>query len=392
MRKGIRIGKLFGMNIDIDWSWFFIFVLITWNLAIVFGQAHTDWSLGFRWGLAVIASLLFFASVLAHELAHSLVAKAQGLPVRNITLFLFGGISNIQREPPSPRAEFLITIVGPLTSFIIGFILIFAGGLTTVAAISTNVTNPMELVAQFGPTTTILLWLGWINILLAIFNLIPGFPLDGGRVLRSILWAITNNLRRATRWASWVGQGIAWIFIFMGVSMIFGARIPFFGTGIVGGLWLAFIGWFLNSASIQSYRQVIIQDILEDIPVGQLMRSNPPTVPPNCSIADLVHEHLMQSDEHAFPVVEAGQLVGMVTLEDIRSVSRDNWETTHVQQIMTPANQLATATSEDDAAETLTKLMRRDVRQLPVLSGNHLAGLLRRRDIMKWLQLQSEAI
>ena len=228
--------------------------------------------------------------------------------------------------------------------------------------------------------------------MLAIFNLIPGFPLDGGRVLRSMLWAITNNLRRATRWASWVGQATTWLMIVGGISMIFGVQIPFFGTGFIGGLWLAFIGWFLNSASIQSYQQVVVQDMLEDVPVSRLMRPNPPTVPPDIPVSDLVHNHMMQTDDHAFPVIEQGVLAGLVTLEDVRGVSRSAWDTTTVRDIMTPANQLMTITAEEDAAETLNKLMERDVGQLPVVIENKLTGLLRRRDIIKWLQLQSEAV
>jgi Zn-dependent protease len=166
MHNGFRIGRLFGININVDWSWLFIFLLVTWNLAVSFGQLHSDWGFGLRWSTALVASLLFFTSVLAHELAHSLIAKAQGVPVRNITLFLFGGVSNIQRQPPSPGAEFLITIVGPLTSFMLGVLFIWAGGATMSGVLSGNVIDPSSLIAQFSPATTLLLWLGWINILL----------------------------------------------------------------------------------------------------------------------------------------------------------------------------------------------------------------------------------
>lgn len=386
MKSGVSIGKIFGITIKIDWSWLFIFFLITWNLAIVFGQFHSEWSLQLRWGVALVASILFFASVLVHELAHSLVAKAQNVPVRSITLFLFGGVSNIQRHPPSPRAEFLITIVGPLSSFILGFLFILASGTAQLTA------DPTTAIGNLGPVPTLLMWLGSINIILAIFNLIPGFPLDGGRVLRSILWGLTDNLRRATRWASWVGQTIAWLMIVGGIAMIFGVQLPFFGTGLVGGLWLAFIGWFLNSASIQSYQQVVVQDILEDVPVKDLMRSQPPTVEPGSTISSLVHDNIMKSDDHAFPVVEGGQLQGMITLEDIRQVDRDDWDSTTVRDVMTPADDLTIVSVQEDAAETLNKLSRRDVRQLPVMENGHLAGILRRRDIVKWLQLHSEAV
>ncbi|HMR64129.1 MAG TPA: site-2 protease family protein [Anaerolineae bacterium] len=393
MLGGFSLGRIFGINLKIDWSWLLIFLLITWNLSVVFGQVHPDWGLGLSWGTALGASLLFFVSVLAHELAHSLVAQAQGVPVRNITLFLFGGVSNIQRDPPSPRAEFLITIVGPLTSLALGILFLIAGGLMSTGVLAAGFTSPLELAAQFSPLATLLLWLGWINILLAVFNLIPGFPLDGGRVLRSILWAATGSLRRATHWASWVGQVVAWIFITIGIAMIFGVEVPFFGTGLIAGLWLAFIGWFLNTASVQSYQQVVVRDMLEDVPVEALMRTNPPTVPPNVSINELVDNYMMRTDDHAFPVVHEAQLLGMITLDDIRRVPREAWDTTLVREAMTPAEELTLAKVKDDAAQALNQLMQRDVRQVPVLSADHhLAGLLRRRDVIKWLQLRSDAI
>ncbi|MFO7602258.1 MAG: site-2 protease family protein [Gammaproteobacteria bacterium] len=319
------------------------------------------------------------------------MAKAQGLQVRNITLFLFGGVANIDREPPSPRAEFLITIVGPVTSVVLGIIFLLLGGLWTRVAADPTAVDPMAVVAQLGPAEVLLLWLGSINIILGIFNMIPGFPLDGGRILRSILWALTNNLRRATRWASWVGQLVAWLLIGTGVAMIFGVTVPIFGTGFLGGIWLIFIGWFLNSAAIQSYQQVVIQDILEDVPVARLMRIQPPTVSVNASIDTLVHEHVMRTDDHAFPVLaDGGRLAGLVTLEDIRTVSRDGWTATTVQEIMTPVEELATVRPEDDATRALNLLGQHDVRQLPVVRNGDLEGILRRRDIVRWLQLHSE--
>jgi Zn-dependent protease len=391
LNRGVSIGHLFDINIRIDWSWLLIFLLVTWNLGFSFGTLRPEWGPTLQWGLAITASLLFFASVLAHELSHSLMAKAQGLQVRNITLFLFGGVANIDREPPSPRAEFLITIVGPITSVVLGIIFLLLGGLWTRIAVDPATVDPMAMVAQLGPVETLLLWLGSINIILGIFNMIPGFPLDGGRILRSILWALTNNLRRATRWASWVGQLVAWILIGTGVAMIFGVTVPIFGTGFLGGIWLIFIGWFLNSAAIQSYQQVVIQDILEDVPVARLMRIQPPTVPVNTSIDTLVHEHVMRTDDHAFPVLDVGgRLAGLVTLEDIRTISRDGWTATTVQEIMTPVEELATVRPEDDASRALNLLGQHDVRQLPVVRNGDLEGILRRRDIVRWLQLHSE--
>ncbi len=388
MRGGFKIGRIAGIEIDIDWSWLFIFVLIAWNLSTTFSQLHPEWRGSLAWGIALLAALLFFGSVLLHELAHSLMAKSQGIPVRSITLFLFGGVSNIQREPTSPRAEFLITIVGPLTSFVLGAALSLLAGVN--AGQIDAMTGSAGIIASLSPLSTMLLWLGSINILLALFNVIPGFPLDGGRVLRSLLWAITGNLRRATRWASGVGQVVAWLFILAGIMMLFGAEIPLLGAGLLNGLWLAFIGWFLNSAALQSYQQVVIQDLLHGVPVARLMRANPPTVASTTSISSLVHDHIMGTDDYAFPVVDEGCLTGMVTLADVRTVPRQAWDTTMVRDIMTPVAKLVVAVPEEDADDAWNQLMSRDVQQLPVVRGNQLAGLFRRRDIAKWLHLQSD--
>ncbi len=389
MQKGFRIGRIFGIDIRIDWSWFLIFIMITWNLGSMFGEFHSDWSTMLQWGLSIVAALLFFGSVLAHEMAHSLVARSRGVPVRSITLHLFGGVSNIQRDPDSPGGEFLMAILGPITSFVIGVALLGIAGASggPIAAVQ----KPEEIISNLGPIAMMLMWLGSINVTLGVFNLIPGFPLDGGRVLRSILWAITDDLRRATRWASWVGQAIAWLMIFGGVSMAFGTRIPFFGSGVANGLWLAFIGWFLNSASARSYQKVVVQDILEDVPVKRMMRTDPPTVSPDVSIDNLVHGHVMGTDDHAFPVLSDGQVVGIVTLDDVRSVAREDWQSTQARDIMTPIDDLSVVASDGDAAEAMNKLSARDVRLLPVMSDGSLAGVLRRRDIIRWLQLESEA-
>lgn len=391
-RSGFLVGRLYGISIRIDWSWTFILLLITWNLSTSFGQTQPGWSNVMRWSISLLAALLFFASVLAHELAHSLVARSQGLPVRNITLFLFGGVSNIQREPSSPKDEFWMAIAGPLTSLILGVALLLLGAGSQVAVHGFSIT-PAQIFSNNSPVSAILIWLGSVNIILGVFNLVPGFPLDGGRVLRSILWGITHNLRTATRWAAGVGQVVAWALIVAGVTMAFGFYIPFLGTGLVNGLWLAFIGWFLNSASKQSYQQAEIQDILEGVPVASIMRNKPPTVDPDCMVADLVHDHMMGTDDLAFPVLDGEHLVGIVTLDDVRKVHRDDWPTTPVSSIMTHAADLVTAAPEDEASAAMEKLIERDVRQLPVVRpgayGGELLGLLRRQDIMRWLQLHS---
>ena len=233
MNRGLRIGQIFGINIYIDASWVLIFLLVIWSLASgLFPAWHPEWGAGLRWGVALVASLLFFCSILLHGLSHSVVAKARGLPVRRITLFLFGGVSNIEREPPTPKTEFLMAVVGPLTSIVLGIIFL---ALARIGVTSSErmLETPREVMLELGPVATLLLWLGPINIFLGIFNLLPGFPLDGGRVLRSILWQATGSLQRATRWATGVGRVIGWLFILTGIAMAFGARVPIFGTGIV---------------------------------------------------------------------------------------------------------------------------------------------------------------
>jgi Zn-dependent protease/CBS domain-containing protein len=390
MRGGIHLGRIFGINIDVDWSWIFIFLLVTWNLAgAVFPTIHPDWGLGLNLVIGLIASILFFASVLAHELAHSLVAKARGLPVRRITLFIFGGVSNLEREPDSPTSEFLISIVGPVTSLVIGILALFLGRLGAQGAMQAF--NNPQVLSGLDPVSSLLLWLGPVNILLGVFNLIPGFPLDGGRVLRSLLWAITNSLLKATRWASLVGQVIAWLFIVTGIAMVFGIRVPVLGGGFINGFWLAFIGWFLNNAAAQSYQQVVVEDLLEGVPVARLMRANAPTVSPDIPISRLVDDYIMGTDERAFPVLEEdARLAGLVCLEDVRKVPRAEWDQTRVREIMTPADQLDVVTPREDATDALRKLAGRDVRQVPVVQEGRLVGMLRRRDIMRWLQLNSK--
>ena len=384
-RGGFKLFRLWGIDINIDWSWIFIFLLITWNLAAgVFPQMHPNWNPVLTWSIAIVASLLFFASILVHELAHSLVAKSRGLPVHTITLFLFGGVSNIEREPESPATELIMAIVGPIASIALGFAFLLLGTLTTRRGIS------MDDLARANPISTLLLWLGPINIAVGVFNLVPGFPLDGGRILRSLLWAATGSLKKASKLAARIGQAVAWIFIILGLSMAFGMRVPLLGTGFTGGLWLAFIGWFLNNAAASTYQQVLIHDLLHGVPVTRLMRSNVPSVSPGASVSELVHSHMMNSDERCFPVIDQDQMIGLVCLEDVRRLPRNDWETTPVSRIMTPASRLELITPQADASEALNRLAAKDVRQVPVVQNGHLLGILRRRDILRYLQLQSQ--
>ncbi len=391
MGRGIQIAKLFGIKIRIDWSWLLILLLVVWNLSVAFIQLQPGWDTSFAIFMGVVAALLFFLSVLLHELAHSLVAKSQGIPVDHITLFLFGGVASIREEPKSPGNEFVMAILGPVTSLVLGFLLLFLAGLGLDAP-AMDPGQPMAFIQPLGPLRTLAFWLGSINVILGVFNLIPGFPLDGGRVLRSILWAITKNLRQATRWASYAGQFIAWAMIFGGVAMIFGIQIPLFGEGLVGGVWLILIGWFLNNAASQGYQQLIVKDVLADVPVRRMTKRNPPTVPGDISIDALVEDYIIQTDDHAFPVMEDDRLIGIVCLHDVRKVQGPERSTRQVNEIMTPRSALKTVKPEDDAHEALMTISRNAINQLVVMEDEQMVGIVRRRDILRYLQLQADDV
>jgi CBS domain-containing protein len=279
--------------------------------------------------------------------------------------------------------------VSALTSLALGALLTWAGGAIAAGATESVIGSPASVLDRLGPLAALLLYLGPVNIILGLFNLIPGFPLDGGRVLRAALWSATGDVRRATRWAAWAGQVVGWIFIIAGLATFFGLRIPLVG-GFVGGLWLAFIGWFLQSAATQSYQQVVVQDLLRGVPVASLMRPGGPTAPSTASVGALVHDHIMGTDERAFPVVRGDELVGLVCLDDVRKVPRGAWDTTTVGAIMTPVDRLMTVAPDEEAGEALRGLADRDVDQVPVVENGRLVGLLRRRDILRWLQLHAD--
>lgn len=381
-----RIGRIFGIDLRVDWSWVFIFVLMTWNLFSVFSRWHSAWSRFEDGAVALAASFVFFGCILLHELAHSVVAMSYGVRVRSITLFLFGGVSNIEHEPPSPGAELLIAIVGPITSVMLGVgFLVLASLLTTVSM--TNVGNDWSALGQLGPLATLLAWLGPINIMIGLFNLIPGFPLDGGRVLRSVLWRITGDLHAATRWASATGQSIGWLFIAGGIAMTFGAHVPFFGTGLVSGLWLAFIGWFLHSAAAQATTRLAIDDALAGMTVDQLMQPHGPIVAPDLSVTALVHDHLLPGDDRGLPVVQDGVLLGVISIADVRTLHPGQWADTSVGSIMRGVEALSIASPEEPLAKAFEQLAQRNIDQLPVVVSGRLVGMLRRRDVTRWLEL-----
>lgn len=391
MGRGIHFGRIFGIRLFLDWTVILIFLLVVTNLALgVLPAWHPTWGAGLVWGVAVAAGVLLLASILVHELAHALVGRAYGTPVRSITLFIFGGVTDIEREPSSPRAEFFMALVGPLTSFAVGiaFIalarLLVGGELLTLAE-----TDPAAALAAMGPVATLLFWIGPLNILLAIFNMVPGYPLDGGRVLRAALWSLTGNLQRATLWASRAGQLFAWALIIIGITMMFGTVWPVLGGGLTQGLWLAFIGWFLHSAAVMGYRQLVIRSVLEDVPVTAVMGPPAAMVTPEMSLQQLVDDYVMRSDQLAFPVSRGDGLLGIVSLTDVRKIPRDQWSSTRVSEVMTPANRLHTVQPEQDAYVALRELGHHGVGQLPVMREGHMLGLVRRTDIARWLALQT---
>ena len=368
--RAFTIGRIAGIRIRIDWSWIIIFLLVTWTLAIgYYPVLFPQFSTALNWGLGIASSLLLFVSVLGHELAHSLVARRQGLPVESITLFILGGVSQIEEEPRTAGNEFTMAFVGPLSSLV--FAGIFYGiyfGL-----------RPMN-----GAGAALAQHLGFINLILGVFNLVPGFPLDGGRVLRSILWGITHNLRQATRIATWVGQGFAFLLIFAGVALIFSGNF-------ISGIWLGLIGWFLNNAAIASYRELIVRQSLQGVPVGRLMATNVDRVTPDITIQHLVDEHILSGRQHAYPVATDGELVGLICLDDIRNVPREKRSEETVAQAMTPYDRLVTVAPNEDLAVAVDRLGRGGYEQLPVIDNpHHLVGFLRRQDVINYLQVHAD--
>lgn len=388
---GFRLGSLFGIEIAIDWSLTVIFVLIAFSLAVgVFPAWHPDWSPALHWATAIAAAVVFFASLLAHEFSHALVGRRIGVEVRRITLFMFGGMAHMENEPPSWRGEFLMAIVGPVTSLVLGLGCLWLASVIH-GPIPFDPEKPAAALATLGPLVTVLLWLGPVNVLLALFNLVPGFPLDGGRVLRALLWGATGNQQLATRWASLAGQAFGWLLITAGIAMMLGWRVPVFGSGFVGGAWLVFIGWFLNAAAVASYRHLLMQHSLSEVPVRRLMQSAVTRVDPQLRVGSLVEELVMSSGQRVFPVEVAGRLAGMVSLRDLQKIPRDAWDRTIVADIMTPVERLAMLAPDQNAMEALDMLAQRDLNQLPVVSGGALLGLVRREDIVKWLALHGGA-
>lgn len=388
--RGFRLGSLAGIEIKVDWSLLIIFFLVATSLGLgAFPQWHPDWGPALTWTVALSAAVLFFASVLAHELAHALVGRVGGVKVNRITLFIFGGMAHMKKEARSPQVELGMGIAGPIASLVIGVVATTAGLLLWNMPQDVDTLSTSGLGQTMSPVATLLLWLGPINMLLALFNMVPGFPLDGGRVLRALLWWTTGDRVRATRWAAGAGTLVGFTLIATGVAMALGVRVPLFGTGLVAGLWLVLIGWFLNAAARTSVQQLLLQESLQEVEVADVMRSRLDSVAPGTRVEDLVEHHLMNSDQRCFPVLDGETITGLVCLQDVRRTERQKWESKTVDQIMTRVENLVTISPTEHATEALSRLAEHEVDQIPVVEGGKLRGLIRRQDIMRWLSLRS---
>ena len=374
----MRIGRLLGIDIVIDASWLLIATLMTFDLTAVFMQWHPSWALAACAILAMAATVLFFLMILAHELAHALVAMTLGMKVTSIRLFLFGGVSNIDEEPPSAKGELAMAVAGPLVSIGAGVALLVA---STFLLSPIDPRAPLYAFQSLGPIATLVVWLGPVNLGLGLFNLLPAFPLDGGRVLRAVAWIVTKDLDRATRFATQVSQVVGWTLV------VFGAVRFFVLRETMGALWLAFIGWFIVSGARRSYESLRVQHALEGVRVGRLMRTPGPTVSPEATIDELVERILVPSGLHAINVVMDDQLVGLVTSSDVWRLDRAQWGARTVADIMTPVRALATAAPDDLVIDVLRRVAERDVTQVPVIDDGVLVGIFDARQVAVWLRL-----
>jgi len=360
--SGIKILRVWGIPIYLHISWFVIFALITLSLAKQFTSQHPGWSQTQHYALGIITSVLFFASVVFHELSHSFVARRYGIPVQSITLFIFGGLAGIGREPNNARQEFNIAIAGPLSS------LFLAGCFFLVARFFHG---DEMVVAATG-------WLWQINLALAIFNLVPGFPLDGGRILRALAWGVTGNFQRATQIASNAGKIFAYVMILIGVWQALNGNW-------VGGLWTAFIGWFLLSAAQESFAQVAIRSTLTGVRAADVMTHDIPTVTRDMSLEEYVHE-VLRTGVMTHIVTGAGVPVGLVSLAAARKVPRDEWANNSVQAIMLPVDRIEWAAPEEPVLGLLERMQKDDISQMPVMSDGHIVGVVARDTILRVLQ------
>jgi Zn-dependent protease/predicted transcriptional regulator len=359
---GMRLGRVLGIPIYLHPSWFIIFFLITLSLRTQFTSQHANWSPTQHWALGIITSIFFFASVIFHELSHSMIAKLYRIPVASITLFVFGGLARISREPDNAKQEFNIAIAGPLSS-------VFLAGCFWLVAHYFHGNDMVQAAAT---------WLWEINLALALFNLVPGFPLDGGRILRGIAWGITGNFTRATKIASTAGKIFAYLMIILGVWQALNGNW-------VGGLWTAFIGWFLLSAAQESFLQVAMRSTLTDVRAADLMTNDVPTVTRDMSIEEYVHE-VLRTGRRVHIVTGPVRPVGLITLHAARMVPRDEWSNTSIQAVMLPLDRIHSASPTEPALAILQRMQSQDINQMPVISEGNIVGMIARDTILRMLQ------
>jgi Zn-dependent protease/CBS domain-containing protein len=368
MESSFKLGRVAGIEVGIHYTWLVAFVLVSWSLAQgFFPGSYPGWSPVTYWLVGVFSALALFASVLIHELSHSFVARARGEEVDSITLFIFGGVSNLRSEPAAPRDEFLVSVVGPLTSFVL------AAGFWLLR---------LAVAPGDSPVGAALDYLALINLILGGFNLLPGFPLDGGRILRSIVWAATRSLRRATQIAAGTGQAIAYLMIFWGLLQLLGGNF-------LGGLWIAFIGWFLNNAAETTRAQQSTTESLSGVTVAELANPQPIIAGPDTTVQDFVFEDVVRQGRSAVLVMAGGPLLGIATVTDAKKVPQDRWSATTLAEIMTPAP-LQTVTPDTAMTRALELFVSSSVNQLPVVQDERVVGLLSRADVLRYLQLRQE--
>lgn len=359
----LKIATIIGIPIRVHFSWLIIFGLITWSLStFYFPEAAPQLPVLSYWLNGTVAALLLFASVAFHELAHSFIALRYKVPILSITLFIFGGVAQMKGEPPDPKAELKIAIAGPLSSFFLA--------LTFFAVY--NMVNETVTKALFS-------YLAQLNFILGIFNLVPGFPMDGGRVVRAFIWKRTNDFFHATRQAAAYGQKIGLFFMFFGFLSIF--------TGFHGGLWLMLIGWFLHSAAQTSYQQANLQESLEGVKVKEIMARNIVTIPSDATVAVAVNEYFLKYAFGGFPVTDDSKFVGIITLKEIKDVPREKWKTIQVSEIYMPHNKLWEVSEDTDALKALELMITADKGRLVVTKNDNVIGLITRNGISRYVQI-----
>ncbi|MFW6092553.1 MAG: site-2 protease family protein [Pseudomonadota bacterium] len=381
-RSGLRLFSIFDIEIRLDWSVLIIFGLIVYSLgAGLFPQWHPDWSGATTWLTALSAGVIFFVSLLAHEMSHSLMAKRYGIRVPRITLFLFGGMAEIEAEARTPKEEFAIAVVGPLMSAALGVMFSFIASSMMGEALMTRLAeDPQGAVSELSPVVTASIWLGSVNILLAVFNLVPGFPLDGGRVFRALVWWYTGDPVLATRMASNAGRGVGWLLMGFGFWNII-------AWGNLGGLWLILIGWFLTHIARASYSQMLTDRSLRSVRVEDVMRTRFETVPADITVEQFVEEYLLRSNQHLWPVRHGDAFLGTVTLTDVSRVPPGERPAKTVRELLTPLEARGTLSADEMASTALRQLGGIGDEPVVVVRGSEVVGIIRAGDILRWTMM-----